>query len=152
VFSTEISVARQFAVVLQPGDDVLGCIAAVCAEQAIEQGYFPVFLGAFSRVSLIGTCGPVEDPDAPLREAVHLGNVEGTGSGTIAGGPSGVLAHVHVAVGLKSYSATGYAGHLLQATVQYVTEIVIVEVVSPRFERIPDPAAHNIANLAFTAR
>jgi hypothetical protein len=89
VFSTEISVARQFAVVLQPGDDVLGCIAAVCAEQAIEQGYFPVFLGAFSRVSLIGTCGPVEDPDAPLREAVHLGNVEGTGSGTIAWGPSG---------------------------------------------------------------
>ena len=151
MISTEIETGRHFAVVLQPGDDVLGSLAAVCAEHGIRQGYLPVFLGAFTRVSLIGTCSPIADHGAPLPDSVHLEGVEGTGSGTIAFDPStgGVLAHVHVAVGVKAYAANGYAGHLLAATVHYVTEIVIEEVLSPRLTRVPDAAAHGLANLAF---
>lgn len=153
MFSSELVTGRRFAVVLQPGDDVMASLAAVCAEHGIEQGYLPVFLGAFTRVSLIGTCSPINDHDAPLPDSVHLEGVEGTGSGTIAFDPATatVLSHVHVAVGVKAYSAHGYAGHLLAATVHYVTEIVIEEVLSPRFIRQPDAAAHGLANLAFIA-
>jgi len=151
MISAELAVGRRFAVVLQPGDDVFASLAAVCAEHGIEQGYLPVFLGAFTRVSLIGTCAPIADHDAPLPDAVHLEGVEGSGSGTIAFDPAtgGVLVHVHAAVGVKAYSANGYAGHLLSATVHYVTEIVVEEVTSPRFIRKPDAAAHGLANLAF---
>ena len=151
MISAELAVGRRFAVVLQPGDDVFASLAAVCAEHGIEQGYLPVFLGAFTRVSLIGTCAPIADHDAPLPDAVHLEGVEGSGSGTIAFDPAtgGVLVHVHAAVGVKAYSANGYAGHLLSATVHYVTEIVVEEVTSPRFIRNPDAAAHGLANLAF---
>jgi len=151
MISAELTTGRRFAVVLQPGDDVLASIAAVCAEHGIEQGYLPVFLGAFTRVSIIGTCSPVDDHDAPLPDSVHLEGVEGTGSGTVAFDPAtgGVHVHVHVAVGVKAYSANGYAGHLLSATVHYVTEIVVEEVLSPRFIRSPDASAHGLANLAF---
>lgn len=151
MFSSELSTGRRFAVVLQAGDDVLGSLAEFCAENGVEQAYLPVFLGAFSEVTLIGTCERVDDEDEPMPKSVHLTNVEGIGSGTIAwgGADSGVLPHLHAAVGLKSYSATAYAGHLLAATVQYVTEIVVEEVLSPRFSRVPDPAARNIPNLSF---
>jgi len=151
MISAELTTGRRFAVVLQPGDDVFASLAAVCAEHGIEQGYLPVFLGAFTRAALIGTCSPIDDHDAPLPDAVHLEGVEGTGSGTIAFDPAtgGVLVHVHAALGVKAYAANGYAGHLLSATVHYVTEIVVEEVTSPRFIRTPDAAAHGLANLAF---
>jgi predicted DNA-binding protein with PD1-like motif len=149
MFSSELTIGRRFAVVLQPGDDVLPSIVEACRENGIEQGYIPVFLGAFRSVRLIGTSAPIEDDDAPLPDAVHVANVEGTGSGTIAFDPAGPIPHVHVAVGVKNYSASAYAGHLLSATVQYVTEIVIEEVLSPRFVKRPDPEARGLANLAF---
>lgn len=153
MFSAELTAGRRFALVLQPGDDVTESLTRFCRENGVEQGYLPVFLGAFSTLSLIGTCEPVDDEFEPMPKSVHLTNVEGIGSGTIAwdGDGARVLPHLHVAVGLKSYSATAYAGHLLAATVQYVTEIVVEEVVSPRFSRVPDPAARGIANLRFTA-
>ncbi|GAA3873160.1 hypothetical protein GCM10022381_15200 [Leifsonia kafniensis] len=153
MFSAELTAGRRFALVLQPGDDVTDSLTRFCRENGVEQGYLPVFLGAFSALSLIGTCEPVDDEFEPMPKSVHLTNVEGIGSGTIAWDGDGlrVLPHLHVAVGLKSYSATAYAGHLLAATVQYVTEIVVEEVTSPRFSRVPDPAARGIPNLSFTA-
>lgn len=152
MFSAELRTGRRFALVLQPGDDVTESLTTFCRENGVEQGYLPVFLGAFSALSLIGTCEPVDDEFEPMPKSVHLTNVEGIGSGTIAWSEHGqhVLPHLHVAVGLKSYSATAYAGHLLAATVQYVTEIIVEEVLSPRFSRVPDPAARGIPNLSFT--
>jgi predicted DNA-binding protein with PD1-like motif len=151
VISTEITTGRRFALVLQPGDDVLGSLAAACSEHGIEQAYLPVFFGAFTRVALIGTCSPIADHDAPLPDSVHLEGVEGTGSGTIAwdSATGTVTPHVHVAVGVKAYSANGYAGHLLSATVHYVVEIVLEEVLTPRLSRVPDASARGIPNLAF---
>ena len=151
MISAELTVGRRFAVVLQPGDDVMSSLAAACAQHGIEQAYLPVFLGAFTTVSLIGTCSPIDDHDAPLPDSVHLEGVEGTGSGTIAvNAATGLLTpHVHVAVGVKAYSANGYAGHLLDATVHYVTEVIVEEVLSPAFVRRPDAAARGLANLAF---
>jgi predicted DNA-binding protein with PD1-like motif len=146
-----LTTGRRIGVVLHPGDDVMASVAAVCAEHGIEQGYIPVFLGAFTRASLIGTCAPIADHEAPLPDSAHFEGVEGTGSGTIArNAVTGELAvHLHVAIGVKAYAANGYAGHLLAATVHYVTEIVIEEVVSPLWTRRPDAAAHGLANLTF---
>lgn len=151
MFSTELVGGRRIAVVLQPGDDILGALGEACAAHGIEQGYLPVFLGAFTEVSLIGTCLPVEDEDLPMKDSVRLTNAEGTGSGTIAwdAGTSSVQVHLHVAIGMKSRSAEAYAGHLLSGTVHYVTEIVVEEVLAPRFLRRADPTAHNIPNLVF---
>lgn len=151
MFSTEITTGRRFAVVLQPGDDVMDSLGQFCRDNGVEQGYLPVFLGAFSALSIIGTCERVEDEFEPMPKAVDLSNVEGIGSGTIAWDADAerVLPHLHVAVGLKSYSATAYAGHLLSATVQYVTEVIVEEVTAPRFSRVPDPAARGIPNLSF---
>jgi predicted DNA-binding protein with PD1-like motif len=151
MFSTELVGGRRIAVVLQPGDDVFGALGQACAAHGIEQGYLPVFLGAFTEVSLIGTCLPVPDEDLPMKDSVRLTNVEGTGSGTIAWDAEAncVQVHLHVAIGMKSQSASGYAGHLLGGTVHYVTEVVVEEVLAPRFLRRADPAAHNIPNLVF---
>jgi predicted DNA-binding protein with PD1-like motif len=153
MFSTELVGGRRIAVVLQPGDDVLGALGDACAAHGIEQGYLAVFLGAFTEVSLIGTCEPIEDEDVPLKDSVRLTNVEGTGSGTIAwdADSQAVQIHVHVAIGLKSKSAAGFAGHLLGGTVHYVTEVIVEEVLAPRFLRRADPAAHGIPNLVFQA-
>jgi predicted DNA-binding protein with PD1-like motif len=151
VISSEITAGRRFAVVLQPGDDVMGGILDACAEHGITQGYIPVFIGAFTDVSLIGTCAAILDHDAPLPDSSHLTGVEGAGSGTIAfNAETGATSiHLHVAVGVKAYAANGYAGHLIAATVHYVTEVIIEEVTAPRFERRADAAAHGLANLAF---
>ena len=153
MFSTELVGGRRIAVVLQPGDDIFAALGEACAVHGIEQGYLPVFLGAFTEMSLIGTCLPIEDEDLPLKDSVRLTNVEGTGSGTIAWDAvtASVQIHLHVAIGMKSQSAEGYAGHLLGGTVHYVTEVVVEEVLAPRFLRRPDPAAHNIPSLVFDA-
>jgi predicted DNA-binding protein with PD1-like motif len=154
MFSTELVGGRRIAVVLQPGDDIFGALGDACAAHGIQQGYLPVFLGAFTEVSLIGTCDPIENEDLPLKDSVRLTNVEGTGSGTIAwaADTETVQIHLHVAIGMKSRSAEGYAGHLLGGTVHYVTEVIVEEVLAPRFLRRADPAAHDIPNLVFDAR
>jgi predicted DNA-binding protein with PD1-like motif len=151
MFSTELVGGRRIAVVLQPGDDIFGALGDACKAHGIEQGYLPVFLGAFTEVSLIGTCEPIEDEDLPLKDSVRHTNVEGTGSGTIAwaADTGSVQIHLHVAVGRKSSSAEGYAGHLLGGTVHYVTEVIVEEVLAPRFLRRPDPAAYGIPSLVF---
>ena len=66
----------------------------------------------------MGTCGRVDDPQAPIWSAVHLTNVEVLGGGTIAydEAEDRILPHIHVTVGLKRHSATGHTSHLLSAS------------------------------------
>ena len=45
--------------------------------------------------------------------------------------PPGLHPHSNVSVGLKTHSASGYTSHLLGATVQFLTEMYVVEVASP---------------------
>jgi hypothetical protein len=42
-----------------------------------------------------------------------------------------ILPHIHVSVGLKERGAVGYTSHLLEATVQLLTEMIVVEVLAP---------------------
>jgi len=151
VIRSEIVVGRSLLVVVEPGEPLMTTLVAACGDHGIRQGYLPVFLGAFSTVGLIGTCRPVADPDTPISDAVWLDNVEGAGSGTLCVDPQRgeTVLHLHAAVGLKQYAANGYAGHVLEATVQYVAEIVVQEVIEPQLTRQVHPRSHGLPILHF---
>src|ERR1700750_1332288 len=107
---------RRLIAVLEPGEEVLAAIGALCREHAVEAAVIPVFFGAFTRVTLIGTHEPVADEDRPLPQSVTVEWVEATGSARVAPGPGAEPAvHLHAAVGRKSAGAAGYAGHVLSA-------------------------------------
>ncbi|MFD1714298.1 PPC domain-containing DNA-binding protein [Amnibacterium flavum] len=148
MFAAELSIGRRFLVVLQPGDEVLEGVREFCRQHQVGQAYLSSFLGAYTTATLIGTADPIEDEDAPLPKSVTFRNLEGVGSGTIVTVDDLPVPHIHVALGEKGDRAAAYAGHLLAATVQYVTEIVVEEVLSPRLTKRADPAARGLANIA----
>lgn len=151
MISSELTPGRRIGVVLQPGDDVIPSIVAACGQHGIRQGYIPVFLGAFRSVRLIASDSPIADPEPPLPASVEVAYTEGTGSGSIVWNEATDAPHVHlhVAVGAKDAAGAAVAGHLLAATTHYVVELVIEEVLAPRFLRVADEAAHGLENLRF---
>jgi predicted DNA-binding protein with PD1-like motif len=151
VRTNEVRTGRRVAVVLEPGDDVLGAVTQACREHGIRQAFVPVLSGAFRSVRLIAAEEPVADPEPPLPQEVTVAYTEGIGSGTVqwdetTGTPQ---PHLHIAVGVKDAAAAAYAGHLLGAEAHYTVEILIDEVVSPALLRVPDPQAHGIPTLHF---
>ncbi len=60
-----------------------------------------------------------------------------------------VAPHIHVAVGCKEHSATGHTSHLLGATVQFLTEMLIIEVTHPAMRRTPAPDLYDVPLLQF---
>lgn len=146
--ATEITTNRRILAVLEPGDDVLPSIAAVCAEHGVTSAVVPAFLGAFTEVTLIGTDQPVTDHDAPMPQSTTVRWVEGVGTATIAPDEQGrTVVHLHAAVGVKADAALAYAGHVLSARTHYTAELVIEEIAGATPVRRPDPAAHGIATL-----
>ena len=55
-----------------------------------------------------------------------------------------VAPHIHVSVGLKAHSATGRTSHLLGARVQFLTELLIIEVRTPTMLRVPEPGMYDV--------
>lgn len=151
MIASEAVVGRTILVVLEPGDDVIGALVDACARFELQQGYIPVFSGAFRDLTIIGTDEPIEDEDAPLGDSIVVRNAEGFGSGTVAQGSDGTAVHLHASVGAKGESSRATAGHVLAGTVQYPVEVVIVEVLSPALVRRPNPAARGIATLTWLA-
>jgi predicted DNA-binding protein with PD1-like motif len=149
--SHELKTGRSFAVAFDDGDDFFTALAAFCRDNEVHQGYIPFFIAGFSEVRIIGTCEKLDDPHAPVRSHVYLTNVEAVGAGTIAYNPetTEIEPHIHVAVGLKEHSATGHTSHLASATVQLLTEMVVVEVTSPALRRQRDPQLYDIPLLEF---
>jgi hypothetical protein len=49
-----------------------------------------------------------------------------------------------VATGVKRLAAAGYTSHLLDATVQFVLELLVIEVTSPTMQRVPDSTLYDI--------
>jgi predicted DNA-binding protein with PD1-like motif len=82
---------------------------------------------------------------------VQLTNVEAVGAGTIAWDETAdtIAPHIHVAAGLKEHSAAGHTSHLLAATVQFLTEMILVEVTDPRLHREKDPELFDVPLLRF---
>ncbi|MGA1838784.1 PPC domain-containing DNA-binding protein [Herbiconiux sp. 11R-BC] len=136
---------RSILVVLEPGDDVLTGVLVACAAHGIARAVVPVFLGAFTSVTLIAADGPVDDDDAPMPTSITLEWVEGSGSATVAPDASGTpVLHLHASVGVKTERGAAYAGHVLAATAHYTVEIVVDEVLGADFARLPDPRAHGL--------
>jgi predicted DNA-binding protein with PD1-like motif len=146
--SAYVTPGRRLIAVLEPGEEVLAAVAALCEQHEFRAAAVPVFFGAFTRVTLIGTHEPVADEDAPLPRSVTVEWVEGIGSATVAPGPDGAPAvHLHAAVGRKSAGTAAYAGHVLAAVTHYTVELVVEELTGAALSRRPDPAAHGISTL-----
>jgi predicted DNA-binding protein with PD1-like motif len=148
--SRQVITGRTIVVVFEHGDDFFTALAESCRIHDIRQGYIPMFIAGLSSVDLVGTCQRLDNPNAPVWEAVQLANVEAVGAGTLAWDDTTdtVAPHIHAAVGLKAHSAAGHTSHLLAATVQFLTEMVIVEILDP-MTRVRQPALYNVPLLRF---
>lgn len=149
--SHELTLGRSFAVAFDHGDDFITALADFCQQNGVRQGFIPGFIAGFSQVQIVGTCDKLDDPDAPVWTKVHLTNVEALGGGTLAYDPVNdqVAPHIHVTVGLKEHSATGHTSHLLGATVQFLTEMLVIEVAAPQMLRVRQPDLYDVPLLQF---
>jgi len=151
VRSHELTLGRTFGIVFDPGEDFFGTLATFCTTHNVRQGYIPMFLAAFAEAEIVGTCERISDPDAPLWSKVHLTNVEALGCGTLGYNPETerVLPHIHTSLGLKERSAVGHTSHLLSARVQFLVEMLLVEIATPTMLRTPEPSLYDIPLLRF---
>ena len=149
--ASELTTGRIVGVTFDHGDDFFTCLSEACRSLGIRQGYIPVFIAGFSEARIVGTCDKLDDPGAPVWSSVHVTNIEALGGGTLAYDPDArsVSPHIHVTVGRKEQSADGLTSHLLSATVQFLTEMVIVEVISPEMLRKRAPHLHDVPLLQF---
>jgi predicted DNA-binding protein with PD1-like motif len=147
----EVVVGRTLILTFEHGDDFFGTLQAACEEHGILQGYIPMFIAGFAAVDVVGTCEALDDPRAPVWNRVQLRNVEAVGAGTVANSAETgvVVPHIHVSVGLKEHSATAHTSHLLSATTQFLVEMVMVEILAPRMERVPDHMLYGVPLLSF---
>lgn len=147
----ELTLGRTFGVVFDDGEDFFTALSQFCRHHGIRGGYIPSFIAGFSEADIVGTCDRLEDPAAPVWSRVHLRNVEAFGGGTLAADPvtGEIKPHIHVAVGLKEHSATGHTSHLLSAKVQFLTEMLVIEVTDPQMLRVPQPDLYDVPLLDF---
>ncbi|MFJ8752186.1 PPC domain-containing DNA-binding protein [Streptomyces sp. NPDC102441] len=150
---TELTMGRTFALAFDDGDNFTDELTKFCTEMNIRQGIIPMFLGGFRRVALVGTNGPLADPDAPVWEETVVHTVEAVGAATLAWSPesNSLAPHIHVAVGRKDLEAAGSVSHLLWAEVQFIQEMVLQEVTSPAMLR-PRCGPHAVPTLGFAQR
>jgi predicted DNA-binding protein with PD1-like motif len=151
--AVELRTGRTLGVTFDHGEDFFTALDQVCRTNGVRQGYIPAFIGAFLDADLVGTCDRLDDPIAPVWSKVHVTTAEALGAGTIAYDPAEdrIVPHIHVAVGLKQHSATGHTSHLLAGTVQFITEMLIVEVLEPVMRRPADPGLYDVPLLTFGA-
>lgn len=142
---------REFVLALEHGEDFFTSLHTFCAEHGVRAGYIPTFIGGFRSARLVGSCKPLDNPEAPLWDSVEVESLEALGGGTLAWDAESnrVAPHIHVTTGLKAQSAEGRTSHLLDAQVQFIAELVIVEVTSPNLTRPRLPSLHNVPVLAF---
>ncbi len=149
--SHELVAGRTFGVTFDHGDEFFDTLRKFCQENGVRQGYIPMFIAGFAEAEVVGTCEKLQDPAAPLWSGVHLENAEVLGCGTLAYDEDNdqVLPHIHTTLGLKGHSATAHTSHLLSARVQFLVEMLVVEIQTPAMRRIPDPQTFNVPLLRF---
>ncbi len=151
----QVRTGRQFVLALDHGEDFLEGLARFCEEQDIQSGYIPTFVGGFRSARLVGTCEPLADPEAPLWAEITVETLEALGGGTLAWDPDKncLAPHIHVAAGIKGAEAEGRVSHLLGATVQFISEIPIIEVLgdpaSPALTRRRESSLYDVPLLGF---
>ena len=149
--SHELTPGRTFGIMFDHGDDFFDTLAAFCTASDVRQGYIPMFIAGFAETEIVGTCEKLADPGAPVWSKVHLTNVEALGCGTLAYDPKTdrVLPHIHTSLGLKERSALGHTSHLLSARVQFLVEMLLIEIATPTLLRTPEPALYDVSLLRF---
>lgn len=150
--SHQLTLGRTFGITFDHGDDFFTALTDFCHANNVRQGYIPSFIAGFREIDIVGTCDKLDNPDAPVWTKVHLTNVEAFGGGTLAQDPdtNQLLPHIHVAVGLKEHSATGYTSHLLRAEVLFLTEMLLIEVTTPLMRRQRQHDLYDVPLLQFT--
>jgi len=134
------------------GKDFMEELEEFCRANGVRQGYVPFFQGDFSEIYIVGSCGKSENPSGPMLESkAYFENVETFGCGTIAHDPEtgSILPHFHISVGRRLSSATASTSHFISGTVQFLIELVIVEVLSPSIVRLTDESVYSLKLLDF---
>ena len=153
MISAELKIGRTFGIRFEHGKDFMAELEEFCRVNNVKQGYVPFFAGDFSEINIVGTCNKAEHPGEPMFNNLpaYFENVESFGCGTIAYDPKEgkILPHFHISVGKRLSSATAYTSHFISGKVQYLTEMVLVEVLSPSMERILDENVFNLKLLNF---
>ncbi len=148
--TSELKAGRTFGVTFEHGEDFMSALTSFCQDNNVRQGYIPMFLAGFAEVEIVGTCEKVNNPQAPMWTKVYITNAEAMGCGTIAHGEDdGILPHIHVSVGMKERAAQANTSHLLSAKVQFLTEMLIVEVLGPEMTRLKDTNLYDVPLLNF---
>jgi predicted DNA-binding protein with PD1-like motif len=149
--SSELKMGRFFGVTFDHGKDFFEELTAFCEENNVKQAYIPMFIAGFSEAELVGTCDKLENPEAPVWSKVYLEYVDVIGSGTITYDEANqkISPHIHVSVGVKPQSSFAYTSHLISAKVLFLTEMLVIEVISPKMGRIVNPDLYNLALLSF---
>ncbi|KWW97752.1 DNA-binding protein [Carbonactinospora thermoautotrophica] len=147
----ELTTGRTFGVTFDHGEDFFTALTDFCRAHDIRHGYIPMFLAGFAEAEIVGTCDKLPDPHAPVWSKVHVENAEALGVGTLAHDPDTdqVLPHIHVSLGRKELSATAHTSHLLSARVQFLTEMIVVEVTAPTMTRPRNPHLYDVPLLTF---
>ncbi len=149
--SHELTTGRTFGIAFDHDDDFFDTLTAFCITHNVRQGYIPMFIAGFAEAEIVGTCEKLADPRAPVWSKVHLTNVEALGCGTLGHDPETdrVLPHIHTSLGLKERSALGHTSHLLSARVQFLVEMLLVEITAPTMLRTREPALYDVPLLRF---
>ncbi|MDG4795161.1 DUF296 domain-containing protein [Micromonospora sp. WMMD1082] len=149
--SHDLTPGRMIGVVFDHGDDFFTALTDACRAHDIKQGYIPMFIAGLSAAKIVGTCQRLGNPDAPVWTHVDLTNVEALGGGTIAWDDTNqrIFPHIHLTAGLKEHSAVAHTSHLLDATVQFLTEMLIIEVDSPPMRRLTNVNLYDVPQLHF---
>ncbi|MEU8779081.1 DUF296 domain-containing protein [Streptomyces sp. NPDC048606] len=151
----QVRPGRQFVLALDHGEDFFVGLARFCEDQGIRSGYIPMFVGGFRSARLVGSCEPLADPEAPLWKEIEVETLEALGGGTLAWDVEKdcLAPHIHVAAGIKGAAADGRVSHLLGATVQFICEITVVEVLGdvagPALTRSRDVDLYDVPLLGF---
>ena len=150
--SAELKIGRTFGIRFEHGNDFIVELEEFCKVNDVKQGYVPFFVGDFSEINIVGTCSKSKHPGEPmLNSPAYFENVESFGAGTIAYDQEAekILPHFHISIGSRLNGATAYTSHFISGTVQFLTEMVLMEVLSPSMERISDKNVFNLKLLNF---
>ncbi|HSN59075.1 MAG TPA: DUF296 domain-containing protein [Clostridiaceae bacterium] len=134
------------------GKDFLAELEEFCSTNDVKQGYVPFFSGDFSEIFIVGSCAKSENPSGPMLESkAYFENVETFGCGTIARDPitGQLLPHFHISVGSRLNAASASTSHFISGTVQFLIELIIVEVLSPNLVRTTDEDVYSLKLLDF---
>lgn len=152
MISSELKQGRTFMVRFEHGKDFMEELKEFCRSNGVKQGYVPFFQGDFSEIFIVGSCSKSEDPAGPMLESkAYFENVETFGCGTIAHAPENgsILPHFHISIGRRLNSASASTSHFISGTVQFLIELVIVEVLSPSIVRLTDESVYSLKLLDF---